>query len=329
MSNPVLSVLICTHNPRRDYLARVIEGLRRQTLAREHWELLIIDNASRLPVENDIDLAWHSSARIVVEPRLGIGFARTHGMSEAAGELHLHVDDDNVLKDDYLESVVALAKEWPKLGAFGAGTITPEYERQPGASVEPYLPLLTLWEHERERWSNSTDDDDSVPAGAGMCVRRDVARYYCSQFSRDPLIQCFGRKGKEFAAVAGDIAGEDTLIAWAGRDLGYGWGTFPQLAVTHLIPAARLEQDYMLKLAERYAKGGLMLHYAVSGRLTQSYGSVLSIAKRLYHNVRLLACGRNFDRRIYEARIRGVIAGQKALREVAVPGKRQRAGSGG
>jgi glycosyltransferase involved in cell wall biosynthesis len=48
---PRVSVVIPTHNPRMDYLVRVIEGLRGQTLPREKWELLVVDNASNVPLK--------------------------------------------------------------------------------------------------------------------------------------------------------------------------------------------------------------------------------------------------------------------------------------
>jgi hypothetical protein len=39
-----LSVIICCHNPRIDYLLRVLKALSEQTLLKERWELLLIDN---------------------------------------------------------------------------------------------------------------------------------------------------------------------------------------------------------------------------------------------------------------------------------------------
>ena len=41
-----LSVVICTHNQRKDYLQRTLEALKAQTLPPAQWELLLIDNAS-------------------------------------------------------------------------------------------------------------------------------------------------------------------------------------------------------------------------------------------------------------------------------------------
>src|SRR4051812_40600623 len=38
--------IVCTHNPRADYLRRVLNALRVQSFAVDRWELIIIDNAS-------------------------------------------------------------------------------------------------------------------------------------------------------------------------------------------------------------------------------------------------------------------------------------------
>jgi len=45
-----VSVIIPTHNPRLDYLERVIQGLKAQTLERERWELVVVDNKSEEPL---------------------------------------------------------------------------------------------------------------------------------------------------------------------------------------------------------------------------------------------------------------------------------------
>jgi Glycosyl transferase family 2 len=55
----LISVIVCTHNPRLDYLRRTIGGLKRQTLSPEQWELLLIDKASDEILEGTCDLSWH------------------------------------------------------------------------------------------------------------------------------------------------------------------------------------------------------------------------------------------------------------------------------
>src|SRR5215471_17206377 len=97
MPQPELTVILCSHNPRADYLARVMVGLTRQSLARERWELLVIDNASDPPISAGIDLSWHPLARIVREEALGLTQARLRGYREAGAGVLVFVDDDNVL----------------------------------------------------------------------------------------------------------------------------------------------------------------------------------------------------------------------------------------
>jgi hypothetical protein len=43
----VVSVVVPTHNPRPDYLERVLEALRGQMLDQSAWELVVVDNNSQ------------------------------------------------------------------------------------------------------------------------------------------------------------------------------------------------------------------------------------------------------------------------------------------
>ena len=118
-----VSIIIPTHNPRRVYLERVLKGLKRQTLPIEKWELVIVDNAST-------QMWGVSNARIVREERLGLTYARVRGFQESQGEIVVMVDDDNVLKPDYLERAVGILEKNPQLGAVG-GKALPEFEIEP------------------------------------------------------------------------------------------------------------------------------------------------------------------------------------------------------
>ena len=105
----MLSVIICTHNPRTDYFGRCLTALKAQTLPREEWELILIDNASVRDKALHPDLSWHPGARLVHEAKLGLTPARLRGIREASGDLLVFVDDDNVLEGDYLEVALLTA----------------------------------------------------------------------------------------------------------------------------------------------------------------------------------------------------------------------------
>src|SRR5262249_8494301 len=92
-----VSVILPTHAPHAGRLARALAGLREQTLPRDRWELLIVDNASPdQGIFAAVDLHWHSNARIVREERLGLTHARVAGIRAASGDALVFVDDDNV-----------------------------------------------------------------------------------------------------------------------------------------------------------------------------------------------------------------------------------------
>src|SRR3954467_13813225 len=91
------SVIICTHNSRVDCFTRVLDGLRNQTLPLHRWELLIVDNASRVPLASTRDISWHPSARHILERELGLSYARRRAFQEASTDMINFVDDDNIL----------------------------------------------------------------------------------------------------------------------------------------------------------------------------------------------------------------------------------------
>src|SRR3954468_24414259 len=124
------SVIICSHNPRSDYFARVLDRLRNQTLPLHKWELLIIDNASPVSLVTRWDISWHPTGRHVLERELGLTPARRRGIQEASADLIIFVDDDNVLDETYLAEAIKIKQEWPSLGVWGSGFIRGDFEAE-------------------------------------------------------------------------------------------------------------------------------------------------------------------------------------------------------
>lgn len=249
-----VSVIICTHNPHRLRLDRTLAALQNQTLSTDKWELLVVDNASEPPVV--LDLRWHPAARHVHEPVLGLTNARLCGIREARSDLLVFVDDDNELDPGYLEIAAELASAHRQLGCIGAGVIRPEFELTPDPSLKPYLNYLALREVASDQWSNNPEDDGLTPWGAGLVIRAEVARKYAQAMRALSLRRGLGRAGKSLCS------GEDDEFSWVAHSLGYGKGLFPRLSLTHLIPAERVQQDYLLRLVE-----GTRLSHAILDHL--------------------------------------------------------------
>ncbi len=242
---PRISVVICTHNPRPAYLQLTLDALKSQTLRGEQWELLLVDNASKDPLSETYDLSWHPSARHIREMELGLTPARIRGIKESKGELLVFVDDDNVLRSDYLENAWAIAQERRELGVWG-GSIIPRFEVPPPEWTRPHWSKLAIREVTRPTWSNMAYSGAMV-CGAGMCLRAGLARTYASLVLSDPHRRTLDRAGSSMMSCG------DTDIAMLVIDEGFGNGQFPSLELEHLIPASRLTEEYLLKLTESMA----------------------------------------------------------------------------
>jgi glycosyltransferase involved in cell wall biosynthesis len=257
---PRVSVVIPTHNPRMDYLARVIDALRAQTLSPEQWELLVVDNASKEMLDGRLDLSWHPDARVVREEAVGLTNARLRGFAETRGEVIVLVDDDNLLAPDYLEQAVRIAKEHPFLGVW-SGNVTLELE--PG-SEEPRRELRHLLCErvvERNLWSNDPSHWAANPWGAGECVRRQVAEAYADLVDKEPRRRQLDLQGQDL------VYGGDTDIAYTGCKNGWGMGVFTALQVTHLTPKHRCTEEYLLRRYEAQAFSNVLHHWIETGGL--------------------------------------------------------------
>ncbi len=244
-----LTVIICTHNPRRNNLDRVLIALKAQTLSFNQWELLLIDNASSTILSSEIDLTWHPHAHHVREEKLGLTAARLRGFQEAKAEIIVFADDDNVLDSNYLKQALEIFEQHPKLVAIG-GKSLPEFEVNPEpwfASVDVPLGIRDLGDESQVcYWSEATQFQKQyppfAPIGAGLAIRKQAAEIYAQRITSNSVSLGLGRTGKKLTS------GEDNDIVLTLLETSWGIGYFPQLKLTHLITASRLTKNYLARL---------------------------------------------------------------------------------
>jgi glycosyltransferase involved in cell wall biosynthesis len=312
-----LSVIICTHNPRPEYLSRTLEALRVQTLPMAKWELLVIDNASRPAAADLVSLTWHPNARHIREEVLGLTPARLRGIQEAEGQLLLFVDDDSLLESSYLEVALGIGESRPELGCWGAGCIESEYEKPPPEWLAAYEDALAIRRVDRDLWANIPVVNHSLPFGVGMCLRRTVAARYASLCQGDRVRRSLDRSGASLASCG------DTDIAMLTCLLGMGTASFTGLKITHLIPERRTTQQYMSRLV-----AGKVESQVILSSLYQFHNENLSLQrlqilkfKYLFFWIRYLASGFSVHARLTLSGIRGELNGYKRLRDLGLLGQ--------
>lgn len=288
----MLSVIICTYNPRSDYLCRCLDALRHQRLPYDRWELLVVDNRSDEPLADCIDLSWHPNAHIVREETLGLTAARLRGIREATGELLVFVDDDNVLDADFLEIALHTVEGRQFLGSW-SGQCRPGFQEPPPEWTRRYWGNLVIREFDHDVWSNLPRLPATMPCGAGLCVRREVALHYLDLHESGRRSFHFDRSGKSL------LSGGDNDLAACACDISLGVGLIASLKLTHLISPERLTVDYLARLAEGIHYSSTLMDWEYGIRTRQR--TALGRAADFLRIVRL----KQPHRRILQAAFRG------------------------
>ena len=252
----LLSAVVCTHNPRIEYLNATLDSLQAQRhLDPGSWELIVVDNASATPVATQIDLSWHPLAQMMLEPCLGLTRARLAGFHAARGELLVYIDDDNVLDPNYFQLVLSAFAGAPELGAIGGKSI-PRYEVPPppwfrdlglnlGCRDLGDTPHYASWTAPK---GHNQTYPECAPIGAGMAIRRRAIVPYVNALATETVRESLGRKGCDLSS------GEDNDMVMSVLAEGWQVAYLPQLHLEHLIPASRFSCDYLARYAYSTSK---------------------------------------------------------------------------
>jgi len=253
--SPLVSVIISTHNPEQRLFERTLTAISRQTLDAKSWDITIVDNASNPALSMPSIAANMANCTLIREGRLGLSYGRLAGIRQSKGEFLVLVDDDNVLPPDYLANAVDIFRRKKDLGVAG-GIIEPEWcDRKPESWVSEFICLLALRNFgDNELISTNVLHPDSVPAfipiGAGMVMRRAALKNWLAEAEHNTITD---RRGNELTS------GGDSDMVLNARRSGWAVGYFPQLKLTHLIPARRLSLDYMSRLTYASGKSEIVL----------------------------------------------------------------------
>ena len=174
-----LSIVIATYN-RSAMLMQTLQSVIEQTLPREEWECVVVNNNSTDSTAADFEAFAARypdyNLRMVLETNQGLSYARNRGIRESEGEYIAIVDDDERIAPEFVASYVALFDDVPDAVAAG-GPIVAEYPtgrpRWMSAFTErPIANTMYFGEEVREF------PRGRVPGGGNMALRRSAVRRY-------------------------------------------------------------------------------------------------------------------------------------------------------
>jgi len=244
MSKVKLSVVVCVYN-REDLLYDALKSLLNQTLSKEFYEVLIIDNNSK---DRSFEIGKefcekYDNFKILKEQKQGLSFARNKGLKEATGKYISYIDDDAKADPDWLEKIVStFEKEDPGIVAVG-GEIYPWFEVDPPSWVK---------ELEIRSWGEKKGILETFNArygfsGSNMSFPVDILKKYGGFSSHFGMIGSKMRMGEEshlFSTIY-----DDTPFFWYD----------PSIRVKHWVPKKNMSVLYRFKRSFSAGKSKAMI----------------------------------------------------------------------
>jgi glycosyltransferase involved in cell wall biosynthesis len=246
----MITVIICTYNPKLEYLSRAIHSVLNQNCSNE-FEFFVVDNNSKFSV-SELAIVKERSIRVVLEKKPGLTAARECAVENAKGNILVFVDDDNILSSDYLQTVETLFEN-ANIGVM-SGTIFPAYEKVPEKWFAPLSKMLALRSFPEKRLylTNIPEYTEYFPIGAGMCIRKEILVAYFQSLTVETRIE--GRKENSLSS------GEDLDIDFFAIAQGFLIGVHSGLIVQHIIPPVRCTLEYLCRLSASQAQSNFLIN---------------------------------------------------------------------
>ncbi len=239
-----ISVVICTYN-RAAYIQDAMESLYRQTLARNSYEVIVVDNNS---IDNTRQICQnfigsHSDARFYYfnEPKQGASFARNTGAGHALSPLLCFMDDDAIADNDYLERIVRFFETNPDAGGLG-GRIIPRYLPAEPEWMSHYVSSLVGQFHYSD--TLTVFKPGKYPLESNMIVKKkdfDAIGGFNTDLPGVVGTLRIGGEGKDFFL----------RLQGLGRSIYYD----PHIRVQHVVETAKLTPEYMYRVASGIGRG--------------------------------------------------------------------------
>jgi serine acetyltransferase/GT2 family glycosyltransferase len=242
---PRLSVVIATHD-RPELLTRLLRELADQTLPKQEYEVLVVDDGSDPPVLPMLArLGLPIALRLEEQACAGAAAARHRGIQAARGELLVLLDDDMRIGRDFLEQHALRHPAGSRVAVIGRIVPDPQVA----------MPLFERW-HARmidAQWTSGERPGGRALFSGNVSMRRldyfavggfDAALRHSEDVELGLRLQKAGVRFERCEAARSLHASDHaSLRRWRERSFDYGVSDLnpvsrPVLAATVLAPAA-------------------------------------------------------------------------------------------
>lgn len=243
-NNLKIAVIICSYN-RADYIINAVESLYQQTLPKEAFEVLVVDNNS---IDNTGELVQdyitsHDDLNLhyLTESRQGASYARNTGAAFAKAPLLCFMDDDAVAEKDYLERIINFFNSHPEANGLG-GRIIPNYIPKEPKWMSYYVSSMVG----NFDYSKTVTEfkPGKYPLESNMIVRKkdfDAINGFNTALPGVKGTLRIGGEGKDFFL----------RLQERGARIYYD----PAVIVHHIVEVKKLTPHYLYRVASGYGRG--------------------------------------------------------------------------
>lgn len=250
-----LTVVIATYN-RADSLLRTLETLAAQTLGKDLWEVVVVNNNSKDDTEQKVngfieENASRINVRLFLEKEQGISPARNRGYSEGMGEYFVFLDDDEEIDPGLAEAYVRFFDSYPDAAEAG-GEIIPMYDYERPRWLSKYTEILLTGRFNKGK-TVKLFKKGKYPFGGNLGVRRGIVEKY-GLFS--PKL---GRSGDSL------LGGEEKDFASRLHDAGEKIYYLPTARIHHIIPRDKVTREFLVRLSRMVGASERVRSRSISG----------------------------------------------------------------
>lgn len=236
-----ISVVICTYN-NVNLLKRCLNAILDQTLGKEEYEVLVIDNNCNDGTTEYAKslLSKHKNLKYFLEPMQGLGAARNRGVDESMGEIITFIDDDAIAEKNFVEVIRNKFRYYPSIFCLG-GKVLPKIEfKVPTWMLKKYNNYLVLT-YDIGQEDRFLGNPSYGPAGANISFKSIVFH----QFGKFDVR--LGRSKKKY------LANEEEKLLHPIKRIEKACLFTPEAVVHHIAKESRVGRIFLLHRA--YYKG--------------------------------------------------------------------------
>ncbi|GAC1424008.1 MAG: glycosyltransferase family 2 protein [Flavisolibacter sp.] len=239
-----ISVIICSYN-RALYITAALESLDAQTLGKEKFEVLVVDNNSTDDT-GAVILSFkeeHPALQLKysTETIQGASFARNSGANKACGYLLCFMDDDAIAHPFFLEKIIDFFTAHPNASALG-GKIIPKYIPSKPEWMSYFVSSMVGNFHYSKEMT--IFKKGTYPLESNMTVKRDD-------------FETIGGFNTNLPGVKGTfrVGGEGKDFFFRLQNLGKIIYYDPSIMVYHVVEVNKLTPEYLYRIASGYGRG--------------------------------------------------------------------------